>query len=160
MDKPLLLIVDDEPGSRYGIRKALSQYRFSIQEASTGKEALDKIQQLLPDLVILDVNLPEMDGLSVLSQVRREDSVPLVIVITAYGSEKIAVEAMKRGAYDYVSKPYDIDELRLVVSRALERLQLKQENLQLKKELARRSGFGPILGQTVAMRKVFDMMEK
>ncbi|MCI0413848.1 sigma-54 dependent transcriptional regulator [bacterium] len=160
MEKPLLLIVDDEPASRYGIRKALAQFRFSVQEAGDGKEALDKIQQLLPDLVILDVNLPEMDGLSVLSQVHRENSVPLVIVITAYGSEKIAVEAMKRGAYDYVSKPYDIDELRLVVSRAMESLHLKQENLELRKELERRSGFGPILGQTVAMRKVFDMMEK
>jgi len=70
------------------------------------------------------------------------------------------VEAMKRGAYDYVSKPYDIEELRLVVSRALEKLELTQENIQLRKELERRSGFGPILGQTVAMRKVFDMMEK
>jgi DNA-binding NtrC family response regulator len=160
MEKPLLLIVDDEPASRYGIKKALTQFRFAVQEAGDGKEALDKIHQLLPDLVILDVNLPEMDGLSVLSQVRRVNSVPLVIIITAYGSEKIAVEAMKRGAYDYVSKPYDIDELRLVVSRAMESLQLKQENQELRKELERRSGFGPILGQTIAMRKVFDMMEK
>ena len=160
MEKALLLIVDDEAGSRYGIRKALSQFRFTIQEASDGKEALEKIHQLGPDLVILDVNLPEMDGLAVLSQVHRENSIPLVIVITAYGSEKIAVEAMKKGAYDYVAKPYDIDELRLVVSRALESLHLKHENVQLKKELERRSGFGPILGQTVAMRKVFDLMEK
>jgi DNA-binding NtrC family response regulator len=160
MEKPLLLVVDDDPASRYGIKKALAQFRFSLQEASTGREALDKIQHLSPDLVILDVNLPEMDGLSVLSELKRENSMPPVIVITAYGSEKIAVEAMKRGAYDYVSKPYDIEELRLVVSRALERLELTQENLQLRKELERRSGFGPILGQTVAMRKVYDMVEK
>jgi len=160
MEKPLLLIVDDEPGSRYGIRKALTQFRFSVQEATTGKEALDKIRQLAPDLVILDVNLPEMDGLSVLSEVQRENPMLPVIVITAYGSERIAVDAMKRGAYDYVSKPYDIDELRLVVSRALERLELKQENIQLRKELERRSGFGPILGQTITMRKVYDMVEK
>jgi DNA-binding NtrC family response regulator len=160
MEKPLLLIVDDEPGSRYGIRKALSQFRFNVQEAGTGKEALDKIHQLDPALVILDVNLPEMDGLSVLSEAQRENSMMPVIVITAYGSERIAVEAMKRGAYDYVSKPYDIEELRHVVSRAMERLELKQENIQLRKELERRIGFVPILGQTVAMRKVFDMVEK
>src|SRR4029078_6972254 len=122
MEKPLLLVVDDEPASRYGIKKALSPFRFSIQEAGTGKEALDKIEHLNPDLVILDVNLPEMDGLSVLSEMKNHNSMPPVIVITAYGSEKIAVEAMKRGAYDYVSKPYDIEELRLVVSRALEKL--------------------------------------
>jgi two-component system response regulator AtoC/two-component system nitrogen regulation response regulator NtrX len=154
------LIVDDEPGSRYGIRKALTQFKFHFQEAGTGKEALEKIRQLAPDLVILDINLPEMDGLSVLSEVQRESLLMPVIVITAYGSEKIAVDAMKRGAYDYISKPYDIEELRLVVSRAMERLELKQENIELRKELERRSGFGPILGQTVAMRKVFDMVEK
>ncbi len=160
MEKPQLLIVDDEPASRYGIKKALAPFRFTVQEAATGKEALDKIRQLMPDLVILDVNLPEMDGLSVLSEIHSDNSAPLVIMITAYGSERIAVEAMKRGAYDYVSKPYEIEELRLVVSRAMERLELKQENQQLKKELERRSGSGPILGQTVAMRKVFDLIEK
>jgi CheY-like chemotaxis protein len=74
MEKPLLLVVDDEPASRYGIKKALSPFRFMIQEAGTGKEALDKIEHLNPDLVILDVNLPEMDGLSVLSEMKNHHS--------------------------------------------------------------------------------------
>ncbi|HEY4491010.1 MAG TPA: sigma-54 dependent transcriptional regulator, partial [Acidobacteriota bacterium] len=124
------------------------------------KEALEKIHQLSPDLVILDINLPEIDGLSVLSQVQKSDGVPIVIIMTAYGSEKIAVEAMKRGAYDYIAKPFDIEELRMVVERALESVHLKEENLQLRKELEKQSGYGPILGQTLAMRKVFDLMEK
>ena len=76
MEKPLLLVVDDEPAARYGIKKALSPFRFSIQEAGTGKEALDKIQHLSPDLVILDVNLPEMDGLSVLAEMKSQNSMP------------------------------------------------------------------------------------
>jgi two-component system response regulator AtoC/two-component system nitrogen regulation response regulator NtrX len=160
MDKPQLLIVDDEAGSRYGIKKALSQFRFNIHEAADGKEALDKIKQLAPNLVILDVNLPEMDGLSVLSEVRKQNHVPLTIVITAYGSERIAVEAMKRGAYDYIAKPYEIDELRMVVNRALESLQLKEENQQLRMELQKVAGYGPILGHTAAMRRVFDLIEK
>lgn len=162
MDKAQLLIVDDEPASRYGIRKALNPFRFLIQEASDGKQALEKIRQLNPDLMILDVNLPGMDGLSVLSEVKSQSQAPVTIVITAYGSEKVAVEAMKRGAYDYIAKPYEIDELRMVVSRALESLQLREENLQLRRELEKRSGsgYGRILGQSMAMRKVFDMIDK
>jgi two-component system response regulator AtoC/two-component system nitrogen regulation response regulator NtrX len=160
MERAQLLIVDDEAGSRYGIKKALASFRLTIYEAADGKEALEKISQLAPDLVILDINLPEIDGLTVLSEAHKNNSTPLMIVITAYGSEKIAVEAMKRGAYDYISKPYDIEELRMVVHRALERLQLKEENLQLRMELEKRSGYGPLLGQTVGMHRVFDLIEK
>src|SRR5262249_37074650 len=105
MDKAQLLIVDDEPASRYGIKKALAPFRLQIQEAGDGKQAVEKIRQLSPDLVILDINLPGMDGLSVLSELGTTNHSPLTIVITAYGSEKIAVEAMKRGAYDYIAKP-------------------------------------------------------
>ncbi|HET6268241.1 MAG TPA: sigma-54 dependent transcriptional regulator [Acidobacteriota bacterium] len=160
MEKAQILIVDDEPGSRYGIKKALSSFRFQVQEAGDGEEALEKIRLYNPDLVILDVNLPQRDGLSVLSEARKQNLNPLVIVITAYGSEKIAVDAMKRGAYDYIAKPYDIDELRMVVAKAIESLNLKQENLQLRKELEIRSGYGRLIGQTMAMRKVFDMIDK
>lgn len=160
MEKPQLLIVDDEPASRYGIKKALAQFRFNITEAADGKQALEKITQLNPDLVILDLNLPSIDGLSVLSEAGKGNHTPLTIVITAYGSEKIAVEAMKKGAYDYIAKPYDIDELRLVIARALESLQLKEENLQLKRELQRHTGFGKIIGQSTGMRKVFDLTDK
>jgi DNA-binding NtrC family response regulator len=160
MEKAQLLIVDDEPSSRYGIKKALASFPLVVQEAGDGQEALDKINQLAPDVVILDINLPGLDGLSVLAEAHKNSSSPLVIVITAYGSEKVAVEAMKRGAYDYIAKPFDIEELRIAVGRALESLHLKQENIQLRQELERRSGYGPILGQTAGMRKVFDLMDK
>ncbi len=160
MDKAQLLVVDDEPASRYGIKKALTPFKLSIQEASEGKQALEMISQLNPDLVILDINLPGMDGLAVLAEATQLNHSPLVIVITAYGSEKVAVEAMKRGAYDYIAKPFEIEDLRLTVARALEKLQLKEENLQLRTELEKRSGIGRILGQSSAMRKVFDLIEK
>jgi DNA-binding NtrC family response regulator len=155
-----LLVVDDEAASRYGIKKALTPFKLTIQEASEGKQALEMISQLNPDLVILDINLPGMDGLAVLAEATQLNHSPLVIVITAYGSEKIAVEAMKRGAYDYIAKPFEIEDLRLTVARALEKLQLKEENLQLRTELEKRSGIGRILGQSAAMRKVFDLIEK
>lgn len=160
MDKAQLLVVDDEPASRYGIKKALTQFKLNVQEASEGKQALEMISQLNPDLVILDINLPGMDGLAVLTAATQLNHSPLVIVITAYGSEKIAVEAMKRGAYDYIAKPFEIEDLRLTVARALEKLQLKEENLQLRTELEKRSGVGRILGQSTAMRKVFDLIQK
>ncbi|MCI0447758.1 sigma-54 dependent transcriptional regulator [bacterium] len=160
MDKAQLLVVDDEPASRYGIKKALTPFKLSIQEASEGKQALEMISQLNPDLVILDINLPGMDGLAVLAETTQLNHSPLVIVITAYGSEKVAVEAMKRGAYDYIAKPFEIEDLRLTVARALEKLQLKEENLQLRTELEKRSGIGRILGQSAAMQKVFDLIEK
>ena len=160
MDKAQLLVVDDEPAARYGIKKALTPFKLSVQEASEGKQALEMISQLNPDLVILDINLPGMDGLAVLTEATQLNHSPLVIVITAYGSEKIAVEAMKRGAYDYIAKPFEIEDLRLTVARALEKLQLKEENLQLRTELEKRSGIGRILGQSAAMRKVFDLIEK
>jgi DNA-binding NtrC family response regulator len=160
LDKAQLLVVDDEPASRYGIKKALTPFKLSIQEASEGKQALEMISQLNPDLVILDINLPGMDGLAVLAEATQLNHSPLVIVITAYGSEKVAVEAMKRGAYDYIAKPFEIEDLRLTVARALEKLQLKEENLQLRTELEKRSGIGRILGQSSAMRKVFDLIEK
>ena len=118
------------------------------------------ISQLNPDVVILDINLPGIDGLTVLTETSRQNHSPLVIVITAYGSEKVAVEAMKLGAYDYIAKPYEIEDLRLTVARALEKLQLKEENTQLRTELEKRTGVGRILGQSAAMRKVFDLIEK
>jgi DNA-binding NtrC family response regulator len=160
LEKAQLLVVDDEPAARYGIKKALTPFKLMIQEASEGKQALEMISQLNPDLVILDINLPGMDGLAVLTETTQLNHSPLVIVITAYGSEKIAVEAMKRGAYDYIAKPFEIEDLRLTVARALEKLQLKEENLQLRTELEKRSGIGRILGQSAAMRKVFDLIEK
>ncbi|PWT93608.1 MAG: hypothetical protein C5B54_01600, partial [Acidobacteria bacterium] len=160
MEKAQLLIVDDEPASRYGIKKALSPFRFNFSEAADGKEAFEKITTLVPDIVIIDINLPQMDGLSVLTEVKKQNVPSVVIVITAYGSEKIAVEAMKKGAYDYIAKPYDIEELRMVISRAMESLQLKEENLQLRRELEKTSGYGKMLGQSIVMRRVFDLIDK
>ena len=101
MEKAQLLIVDDEPASRYGIKKALSHLRFNFQEAATGKEALDKMVALAPEIVIIDINLPELDGLSVLSEAKKQSLPSVVIVITAYGSEKIAVDAMTFRACEF-----------------------------------------------------------
>ena len=94
MTTPAILITDDEKGARFGMKKALERDGYSLFEASSGQEALEFIKNRLPDLVFLDINMPEMNGLEVLEKIRGMKCSPLVIVITAHGSERIAVEAM------------------------------------------------------------------
>jgi two-component system response regulator AtoC/two-component system nitrogen regulation response regulator NtrX len=158
-----VLIVDDEPAARVGMKRALAKGNYELLEAANGVEALERIAEQAPDLVFLDLNMPELDGFGVLDKLRvQEGPQPLVIVLTAYGSERIAVEAMKKGAYDYLAKPYDIEELRLLAQRALATRELGKENELLKAELHARSGdrLGAMVGRSAVMRAVFDVIEK
>jgi two-component system response regulator AtoC/two-component system nitrogen regulation response regulator NtrX len=158
-----VLIVDDEPAARVGMKRALAKSGYELLEATTGLEALERISAVGPDLVFLDLNMPELDGFGVLDRLRTlEGPQPLVVVLTAYGSERIAVEAMKKGAYDYLAKPYDIEELRLLAQRAIATRELGRENAELKAELHARDGdgLGAMVGRSASMRAVFDMIEK
>ncbi|OHB94481.1 MAG: hypothetical protein A3E19_02630 [Planctomycetes bacterium RIFCSPHIGHO2_12_FULL_52_36] len=163
MTPPAILIADDEKGARFGMKKALEKDGYSILEASSGQEALELIRNRLPDLVFLDINMPEMNGLEVLEKTRGMECSPMVVVITAYGSERIAVEAMKKGAYDYIAKPFDIEELRLIARNALEKLALQDENRRLRSQLESQStldGLGEMVGQSTVMRELFTKIEK
>ncbi|MFN3467029.1 MAG: sigma-54-dependent transcriptional regulator, partial [Candidatus Brocadiales bacterium] len=163
MTTPTILIADDEKGARFGMKKALEKDGYSLFEAASGPEALEFIKTRLPDMVFLDVNMPEMNGLEVLEKIRGMKCSPLVVVITAYGSERIAVEAMKKGAYDYIAKPFDIEELRLIARNALERLALQDENRRLRARLESLStpeGLGEMVGQSAVMRELFTRIEK
>ena len=160
---PRVLIVDDEPAARVGMKRALAKSGYDLAEATNGVEALERIAALAPDLVFLDLNMPELDGFTVLDRLRAlEGPQPLVVVLTAYGSERIAVEAMKKGAYDYLAKPYDIEELRLLAQRAIAARDLGRENAELKAELHARDGdgLGAMVGRSASMRAVFDVIEK
>ncbi len=156
-----ILIVDDESAARYGMRKALKSISTHIQEAEDGLAAMQSIKQTGPDVVLCDINMPKMNGLELLKSLEALESSqkPRVIVITAYGSEQIAVEAMKAGAYDYLSKPYDIDELRLTVRKALEHVYLQRENEQLRQQI---SGARPtdIIGESAAIQQVHRLIDK
>lgn len=160
MPEARILLVDDEESARYGMRRALSNLTDDIVEASTGKEALDAVRDEEPDLIIMDIAMPEMDGLEALEKMQSLTEPPLVIMVTAHGSEKIAVEAMKKGAYDYIAKPYEVDELRLVARNALERVSLERENRRLAAELEKQQGYGEIIGECEAMQTVFDRISK
>ncbi len=157
-----ILIVDDEATARYGMHKALQPLAREIREAADGFEALRMLQSFEPDIVLCDINMPKMNGIELLKtlpslKLAREVA-PLIIVVTAYGSEKIAVEAMKAGAYDYLSKPYDIDALRLLVKKALESVQLKQENIRLRQQVLGRDS--AILGDSAAIKSVIELIHK
>ncbi|HVF54771.1 MAG TPA: sigma-54 dependent transcriptional regulator [Pyrinomonadaceae bacterium] len=157
-----LLIVDDEEAARYGMRRALRDANYDIKEAGSVEAARTSMAARRPDLMLLDVNLPGESGLDFLRQVsEKPDESPLVILITAHGSERMAVEAIKIGAYDYLSKPFEVDELRLVVKNALETVRLRRENSQLRRrietETARR---GSLIGDSEAVKRVRGMIEK
>ena len=160
MPKPSILIVDDEKAARYGMKKLLEKDNYVVFEAKDGTDAMQILKAQLPALVFLDINMPQLDGMKTMEMINAMKNPPLVVIVTAYGSEKIAVEAMKKGAYDYVAKPYEIDELRIIAKNAFEKISLQEENARLRLEIGRLEGLGEIIGQSEAIKEVFDRSEK
>src|ERR687894_714332 len=157
-----LMIVDDEEAARYGMRRALTTFGYNISEAGSAEAARALLKQHEPDLLLLDVNLPGMSGLDFLRELKNANgNAPLVIIVTAHGSERMAVEAVKAGAYDYLSKPFELDDLRLVVKNAAETLQLRRENFSLRRRIeVERSQRGALIGNSESMQRVRSMIEK
>ena len=156
------MIVDDEEAARYGMRRALSTFGYNISEAGSAEAARALLKQHEPDLLLLDVNLPGMSGLDFLREIKSANgNAPLVIIVTAHGSERMAVEAVKAGAHDYLSKPFELDDLRLVIKNAAETVQLRRENYSLRRRIeVERSQRGALIGNSDAMQKVRAMIEK
>jgi len=161
-----LLIVDDEEAARYGIRRALETFGCEIAEADSAEAARALISENNFDLLLLDVNLPGISGLEFLKELQTESEnnkteAPLVVIITAHGSERLAVQAVKGGAYDYVSKPFELDDLRLVVKNAFETIKLRRENRSLRRRIEIESSQrGALLGNSRAMQHVRATIEK
>ncbi|MFH1742246.1 MAG: sigma-54 dependent transcriptional regulator [bacterium] len=151
-----ILIVDDEMNARDGLRKALENPERVIETAPDGKDAVEKLGQRTFDVMLTDIRMPRMGGMELLRKAREEWPEMDVIVITAYGEVKNAVEAMKIGAYDYLQKPIDLDELELKIERLMERRRLSMENEQLRKDNRGRSGLGQIIGDSPVMQTLFD----
>jgi DNA-binding NtrC family response regulator len=157
-----LLIVDDEEAARYGMRRALESLRVEIIEAASAEGARELIAAEQPDVMLLDVNLPGISGLELLAELSEDKSEsPLVVLITAHGSERMAVEAIKAGAHDYLPKPFEIDDLRLVVSNALETSRLRKENETLRRRVETEAqSAGPLLGKSSAIQRVRSLIDK
>ena len=156
------MIVDDEEAARYGMRRALTTFGYNISEAGSAEAARALLKQHEPDLLLLDVNLPGLSGLDFMRELKASNgNAPLVIIVTAHGSERMAVEAVKAGAYDYLSKPFELDDLRLVVKNAAETVQLRRENYSLRRRIeVERSQRGALIGNSEAMQKVRSMIDK
>jgi len=155
-----LLIIDDDAEVRYTLRAALARDGLQIDDAESGQAGLERLDQESYDFVLLDHRLPDIEGLDLLPEIRRRQPQVLVIMMTAYGTRRTAVEAIRRGAYDFFTKPIKLDELRVVMARALERRQLVREVGSLRTRRAREAAFGGLIGKSAAMHRVFDTLAK
>jgi len=159
-DKASILVVDDDPGLLHSLKEILAAEGYEVTTAADGDQGLIYLKEQAFDLVLSDLALPGLDGMELLNYLRREQPGCPCIIITGYGTIANAVSAMRRGAYDYFTKPVDATELRLVVARALEHRRLKWENLHLKKQLHRRNGFVNMVGHSDTIIRVFDLIRK
>lgn len=160
MAKDKILIVDDEPSMREFLEIMLTREGYKVATASDGRDALNMLNKQMYDLIISDIQMPGMGGLELLKNIKDVSPDTEVIMITAYASTETAVEAMKDGAYDYITKPFKVDEIRLIIKKALEKKRLEVENLLLKREFRERYSFGNILGNSPEMLRVYDLIEK
>jgi len=153
--KKQVLLVDDEAGIRASIKMVLEP-AYDLQCAGDGEQALEVVRRHCPDLVLLDIMLPGMDGLAVLQAIRAEDARVPVIMLTATKTVKTAVDAMKLGAADYLTKPFDVEELRVVVAKALQTEELEREVRYLRAQVVNRYGFDNIVGKSAQMREIYS----
>ncbi|GAB62948.1 MAG: sigma-54-dependent Fis family transcriptional regulator [Candidatus Jettenia sp.] len=156
--KKKILVVEDDEYVLGSIRILLNKEGYEVNTALNGLEALNLYRRESYDLVIADLKMPQMDGIELLKQLKLEFSDVSLIMMTAYGSIRTAVEAMKMGAYDYVTKPVSAEEIRLVIQRAFERQNLITEIKTLRKELEERFSLDNIIGKSYAMQRVYDLI--
>jgi len=157
--KPLILIVDDEKNTRDGLSRALRD-TYAVAAVENGQKALEWLETRQADVVLSDLRMPGMDGMTLLSRLLTRDPKPILIMLTAYGNMETAVEAMKRGAYDFLAKPVNLDRLELLLKRALSERDLGAENKRLKARLGTKVGFENILGTSPAMEEVFETIRQ
>lgn len=153
-----ILLVDDDDGHRTMLKANLHGPDYKVFEATDGNEVLPLLAKFQIDVILLDLKMKRLDGLATLTALLRENIKIPVIIITAFSSVDSAVEAMKKGAFDYITKPIDVDELRLTISRALNFQTLTEENQILKDRLDKQLGFGNIIGKSPAMQSMFETL--
>ncbi|MCL4479172.1 MAG: sigma-54 dependent transcriptional regulator [Deltaproteobacteria bacterium] len=155
-----ILIIDDENLVRWSIEKLLTKEGHEVISASTSAEGLLKLREHVPDVVLLDMKLPDIDGIEVLRTIKKEFINLPVVMITAYGSIDSAVDAIKTGAFDYIVKPFDAEKLKISIARALEMSKLRDELGLFKDAEKKRYGFNSIIGDSETIRVVIDFAKK
>ena len=160
MPDPRVLVVDDERSMRELLSIMLKQAGHDVTLAEGGAQAIEALTREPFDLVITDLRMRDVDGLAVLRSAKEQSPQTVVLVITAFASTETAVEAMKLGAYDYITKPFKMDEIKLTIANALERKRLHDENQALKRQLRRERGFENFVGRSRQMLDIFDTIRK
>jgi DNA-binding NtrC family response regulator len=160
MDNYKILVVDDEPGAVEILVDLLGQENYVVTTAQDGEEALAFIRESSYDLVLTDLNMPKLNGLELLTKIQQMNSETMSLVLTGCGTIDNAVAAMKAGAYDYITKPFNVDEMLLTVQRALEYRTLKKENKNLKQLVDREYNFKNFVGDSEEMQQVFSFIRK
>src|SRR5438034_6021767 len=158
MSKGSILVVDDESEIREGLELLLRGEGYGVSSAETGESGLEKLEQHPYDLLLLDVSLPDRNGLDMLKEIHRRDPQLSIVLITAYGSIDMARAAFKNGAMDYITKPWSNDELLAQVAQAVESRRLRDENVQLKRALKQRFNFPNIVGKSDKMHVLLDLV--
>ena len=160
MGKKRVLVIDDEENLRHFLKTILEDEGYNVETAEDGTVALQKMEKNIQDIILCDIRMPNMDGMAFLQAIQNNKSEGTVIMMSAYGTLETAVEAMKLGAYDYVSKPFNADEIILTLKKAEERERLREENLRLKEEVRRENCLENIVAKSPTMLEIFDLIKK
>ncbi len=157
--QPTILIVDDEKHTRDGLRRLLEN-EYDVYVAADIAGAIDVLEREQIDLLLTDLRLGNEDGMTLIDRALKMPHPPISIMMTAYGSVDIAVEAMKRGAYDFVTKPLNLDKVEMLIARALQSRKLEQENRTLRQQVDERYGLENIIGESAVLREVLDTIRQ
>ena len=159
-DQTRILVIDDEESIRHMLQMLLGKEGWHVEVAEDGQEGLKRLMTRDFDLLLCDVRMPELGGLELLDHIQSRSIDTTVIVMSAFGSREMAIDALKRGAYDYIDKPFQKDEILLTVVKAIEHLRLTRENQALRRQVDERRGLQRMVGQSPAIERVLSMIEK
>ena len=155
-----VLIVEDDAAARVGLEQLVKSWGFIAESACDGEEALEKVTTFRPAIVITDLVMPRMDGLALLRALPQQGADVTTLLLTAQGTVETAVEAMKEGAYDYLTKPVDIQRLKILLDKIVERLETLREVKALRRQLREHGTFGSLIGNSPEMRKIYQVVEQ
>lgn len=158
MMKPEVLVVDDDAAHRQMLQIVLSSEGYAVAQASNGQEAVSEIEKKFYDLILMDIRMDKMDGIEALKRIKDISPGIPIIIMTAYASVNTAIHALKSGAFDYLTKPLEIDELKILVKKAMRHFQLEKENRYLKERIDAHFDFSNIIGKSLQMQKMFETL--
>ena len=160
MEKAKILVVDDEKLLRWSLQQNLSKEGFTVITAEKGMQGLELFSEEQPDITLLDVHLPDISGINVLENIKKENRDAIIIMVTAFGDIQTAVKTIKIGAYDFVEKPFNMDKLKILIGKALETVSLRKEVSQFRSQLSKKYGFTNIIGKSDEMLKIGELVKK